>query len=151
VTAPRRIVVGVDGSEDSGRALGWAAALVAGSSGEVVAVHALGLLTHLGDDSVVPSAGHRQEIAHRLEREWCRPLADAAVAHRCLVIDGDPVTGVLRAAHEQAADLIVVGRRGVGGPPGLLLGSTSQQLVHQADVPVAVIPRDVPSRDTPSP
>ena len=150
MTAPRRIVVGVDGSDDAACALVWAATLIAGTSGEVVAVHALGLLTHLGPDAVVPSAGHRQEVIHKLEREWCRPLADAAVAHRCLVIDGDAVTGVLRTAHEQAADLIVVGRRGVGGPPGLILGSTSQQLVHQADVPVAVIPRDIPAQDAPS-
>ncbi len=140
MTAPGRIVVGVDGSEDSGRALGWAAALMEGSGGEIVAVHALGLLTHLGDDSVVPSSGHRQEVADKLERQWCRPLADASVGYRCLVIDGDAVTGVLRAAHEQGADLLVVGRRGSGGPPGLLLGSTSQQLVHQADVPVVVVP-----------
>lgn len=150
MTAPLRIVVGVDGSEDSGRALSWAAALMEGSGGEIVAVHALGLLTHLGHDSVVPSSGHRQEVARTLEREWCRPLADSSAAYRCLVVDGDAVTAVLRAAHEQGADLIVVGRRGVGGPPGLLLGSTSQQLVHQADLPVAVIPRDAPGRDTPT-
>lgn len=150
MTVPRRIVVGVDGSEDSGRALGWAAALVEGSGGEVVAVHALGLLTHLADDSVVPSAGHRQEVVGKLEREWCRPLVDASVAHRCVVIDGDPVTGLLRAAHEQDADLIVVGRRGIGGPSGLLLGSTSQQLVHEADLPVMVIPRDTPAQGGPS-
>ncbi len=149
MTTSLRMVVGVDGSEDSGRALRWAAALMEGSGGEIVAVHALGLLTHLGDDSVVPSSGHRQEVVDTLERDWCRPLADASVAYRCLVIDGDAVTGVLRAAHEEGADLIVVGRRGTGGPPGLLLGSTSQQLVHQADLPVAVIPRDAPGRDTP--
>ncbi len=140
MTAPGRIVVGVDGSEDSGRALAFAAALMEGSEGEIVAVHALGLLTHLGDDSVVPSSGHRQEVTDKLERQWCRPLADASVAYRCLVIDGDAVTGVLRSAHEQGADLIVVGRRGTSGPPGLLLGSTSQQLVHQADLPVTVVP-----------
>ena len=146
MTAPRRVVVCVDGSEDSKCALAWAAGLVEGTDGEVVAVHALGLLTHLGDASIVPSTGHRGEVLERLEQEWCRPLVEASVPHRCLVIDGDPVTAVLRTAREEAAHLVVVGRRGTGGHPGLLLGGPSRQLVHEADRPVVAVPLDSPSR-----
>jgi nucleotide-binding universal stress UspA family protein len=153
VGAPRRIVVGVDGSEDSRRALEWALDLVedggAGARGvgdppEIVAVHALGLLAHLGGGSVVPSAGHRREVEDRLEHEWCRPLAHTRVSHRCLVVEGEPVHAMLSAAHEQAADLLVVGRRGAGGSAGLMIGSTSAQLVHRADCPVVVIPPGPP-------
>ena len=49
--APRRIIVGIDGSEDSKRALDWGIALLEaakGSENEIIAVHVLGLLTHLG-------------------------------------------------------------------------------------------------------
>ncbi len=145
MTAPVRIVVGVDGSEDSGRALTWAAALVEGTSGEIVAVHALGLLAHLGDESIVPPVEYRDRVVALLEQQWCRPLAAAAVTYRCVVIDGDPVTALLRAAREEAADLVVVGRRGAGGHPGLVLGSTSQQVVSHADRPVAVVPSQAPS------
>jgi hypothetical protein len=105
-----------------------------------VAVHALGLLTHLADDCVVPSAHHRRDIAALFERVWCKPLIDGSVAHRCVLIDGDPVTALLRAAREQRAELIVVGARGTGDHPGLLLGSTSLQLVSEADRPVTVVP-----------
>ncbi|MGH9206970.1 MAG: universal stress protein [Acidimicrobiales bacterium] len=146
MTTPRRIVVSVDGSEDAKCALAWAAGLVQGTEGEIVAVHALGLLTHLGDASFEPSAGHRGEALTRLEQEWCRPLVEVSVRHRCLVVDGDPVTAVLRVAKEEAADLVVVGRRGTGGHPGLVLGSTSQQLVHEGDRPVVVVPLGSPSR-----
>ena len=141
--APRRIIVGIDGSEDSKRALDWGIALTEetkGSDGEIIAVHVLGLLTHLGGTTMVPSEGHRGEVTELLEREWCRPLASTRVRHRALVVDGEPVHALMAAAREQAADLIVVGRRGAGGSPGILVGSTSQQLVHQAVCPVVVVP-----------
>jgi nucleotide-binding universal stress UspA family protein len=143
--APRRIVVGVDGSEDSGRALDWAVALVAdrrveGSDVEIIAVHVLGLVTHLGGTMLVPSEGHRGEVRTLLEHEWCRPLVTAGLAHRAIVVDGEPVHALMRVAKEQGADLIAVGRRGAGGSPGLIIGSTSQQLVHQAVCPVVVVP-----------
>jgi nucleotide-binding universal stress UspA family protein len=141
--APHRIVVGVDGSDGSKRALEWAIALMEngeGSAGEILAVHVLGLLTHLGGTMMVPSEGHRGEVTELLERDWCRPLASTGVAYRALVVDGEPVHALMAATSEQAADLIVVGRRGAGGSPGLQIGSTSQQLVHQAVCPVVVIP-----------
>jgi nucleotide-binding universal stress UspA family protein len=140
--APRRIVVGVDGSEGSGRALDWAVALMGDrrSDGEIIAVHVLGLLTHLGGTTIVPSEGHRGEVSALLEHDWCRPLVTAGVAHHALVVDGEPVHALMRTANEQGADLIAVGRGGAGGSPGLVIGSTSQQLVHQAVCPVVVVP-----------
>ncbi|MGD0379090.1 MAG: universal stress protein [Acidimicrobiales bacterium] len=144
MTVPARTVVGVDGSDNSTRALAWAAALVEGTDGEIVAVHALGLLTHLEDGSVVPSMGQRDQVVTLLEQQWCRPLIEASVAHRCVVVDGDPVTALLRTAREEEADLLVVGCRGTGGHPGLVLGSTSQQVVSQADRPVVVVPFQAP-------
>jgi nucleotide-binding universal stress UspA family protein len=66
------------------------------------------------------------------------------VAHHCVVVDGDPVNALLNAAQEQTADLVVVGRRGASGHPETLIGSTSGQLVHRADIPVVVVPPEPP-------
>jgi nucleotide-binding universal stress UspA family protein len=140
MSAPRHVLVGIDGSEDSRRALIWARDLVGESGGEIIAVHALGLLAHEDGAPVVPSPGYRHEVTTRLEQQWCRPLVDASVPHRCLVVDGDPVNALLTAASEQAADLVVVGRRGAGGHLGTLIGSASGQLVHRAHLPVVVVP-----------
>ena len=110
--AIRRIVVGVDGSPQARRAAEWAADLARGIDAEVVAVHALGLL----------------------------PLRDAEVRYRDDLREGNPVTALLDVVGELDADIVVVGSRGVGGFPGLLLGSTSTQVAQHTRRPVVIVP-----------
>jgi nucleotide-binding universal stress UspA family protein len=54
------------------------------------------------------------------------------------VIEGTP--GAVLVAESQAAELLVVGSRGHGGFPGLLLGSVGAQCAHHAACPVVIIP-----------
>jgi len=122
----RRVVVGLDGSMGAGRALTWAAALVADDGGEVVAVHVAGLLQRAHAEAAL--------------QPWCAPLRDAGVAFRSMVVDGNPVLALLQVAADVGADMVVVGKRGSGGFPGLQLGSTSQELVAHASLPVVVVP-----------
>lgn len=138
-----RILIGVDGSDDSRRALEWAVELAGPLGAEVVAVHALGLLEQLEPDGEpVPTASHRAEIVRVFEQEWCAPLDSAAgVCSRRLVEDGPPAMVLLRVAEQDDVDLVVVGSRGIGGFDELLLGSTSTQVMQHAPVPVTVIPR----------
>jgi nucleotide-binding universal stress UspA family protein len=133
------LVVGVDGSECSARALAWAARLAPRLGAEVVAVHALGLLVHLGGGTA-PAQNHRAEVDAALRGRWTAELRAAGVAHRCAVVDGNPVTALLAAAEAEEACMVVVGSRGVGGFPGLQLGSTSHQLAQHAPLPVVIVP-----------
>jgi nucleotide-binding universal stress UspA family protein len=135
-----RILVGVDGSDNGRRALEWAMLLTRQSQGELIAVHAIGLLAHLGSEPPVPSHAHLQELQQAFETEWCAPLADSGIAYRLLFVDGAPVQILLSVAEAEAIDVIVVGSRGVGGFPELLLGSTSHQLAEHARCPVLVVP-----------
>jgi nucleotide-binding universal stress UspA family protein len=106
-----RIVVGLDGSVHGEDALAWARAATASVEAEIVTVHARGLLEHGA------------------------PMPEGVV-----IEDGDPVSVLLRVAADCSADLIVVGRRGAGGDPDLLLGSTSHQLAERSPCPVVIIP-----------
>ncbi|MGA2520827.1 MAG: universal stress protein [Acidimicrobiales bacterium] len=143
MSAPRRIVVGVDGSPCARRALSWALDTAAALGAEVVAVHALGLLTHLGA-ATEPAESHRRNVQQAFDEEWCAPLHTSAVPNQRVLVDGNPVTALLAAVGDFGADLVVVGSRGHGGFPGLQLGSTSHQLVQHATTPVVVVPPDAP-------
>jgi nucleotide-binding universal stress UspA family protein len=141
----QRIVVGVDNSEGSHRALRWAVEEARLRRAKVEAVHAWHLpYVPTGPLTSVPTPG-----------------TDALEADASLVLDAslervdvsglrEPITRTLRrdsaakALLERAegADLLVVGSRGRGGFAGLLLGSVSQEVSHHAPCPVVIVPLD---------
>jgi nucleotide-binding universal stress UspA family protein len=133
-------VVGTDGSDNARRALSLAASLAAACGADVVAVHCLGLLFHPTVGELEPAQPQRDEIRARLDDAWTAPLRDAGVPHRTELRDGSPVSVLLAVADDVDADLVVVGSRGVGGFPGLLLGSTSAQLAQHSGRPVLIVP-----------
>jgi nucleotide-binding universal stress UspA family protein len=137
-----RIVVGVDGSQNAQRALDWAILLAGRFGAEIVAVHAVGLLTNLGDSAPVPSHSHLEELRAKFESEWCASLKASDVPHRLECLDGPPVRVLIDAARREQADVIVVGSRGEGGFSELLLGSTSHQVAEHSDRPVLIVPPD---------
>jgi nucleotide-binding universal stress UspA family protein len=68
------------------------------------------------------------------------------VKYRTEVVPGDSVsTALIAIARRTSAGLLVVGSRGVGGFRGLVMGSTSRNLIEHAPCPVMVVPsiRDV--------
>jgi nucleotide-binding universal stress UspA family protein len=137
----RTIVVGVDGSDDAQRALQVAVDLAEPVGGEVVAVHARGLLERFTAGPVERPTCDRDALRERFETEWCRILDDRGIPGRRVLREGAPVVVLLEVAREVDADLVVVGRRGAGARPGgAILGSTSAQVVDDADRPVVVVP-----------
>jgi nucleotide-binding universal stress UspA family protein len=144
VGTDERIVAGVDGSEDSARALRWAldAARVRGAT--VAAVHAWHAPYAMSFAAAAVDFSAFEDAARRLLDQ----MVDAAQAgspdvpvERVLVA-GSAADTLLGAA--QGAAHVVVGGRGVGGFRGLLLGSVSQQLAHHAPCPVVVVPPVTP-------
>lgn len=133
------IVVGIDGSPVAQEALRWATRLATRLQGEFVVVHALGLLEALHGD-LVPAHRHLVEIEDVAAREWCAPLARSPTPHRIVVREGHPLDVLTAVAVEESAGLLVVGSRGLGTTPALVLASTSLALLRQAPVPVLVVP-----------
>lgn len=137
----RPMVVGLDGSESAAAALTQAIEIARDAGAEVVAVHVIGLLTHLAPGApAVPSESCGDALREAFETNWCAPLRAAGVAFRGRMIVGDPVRVLLGVAAEEDARMIVVGSRGHREFAAVPLGSTSFQLVMGADRPVLVVP-----------
>jgi nucleotide-binding universal stress UspA family protein len=134
----RRIVVGVDGSALSLRALDWAA-------GEA---QRTGARLHLVSAWVFPMAlGYAFTTTVHDVRQASQDAIDRAVARVHELAPGvevrgettEQVPGPALVAASRGAELLVVGSRGHGGFEGLLMGSVSQYCTRHATCSVIVV------------
>jgi nucleotide-binding universal stress UspA family protein len=79
------------------------------------------------------------ELDAALRRAADRVPDDMSVTTRLL--DGDPARELLRAARDGEHDVLVMGSRGRGRMTAALLGSVSNRVMHDAEIPVIVIHR----------
>jgi nucleotide-binding universal stress UspA family protein len=139
--AAKPVVVGVDGSEQSLRAVEWAALEARRHSVPLRIVSAPAFVPRMHARSTSP-----EEIACALRGIAARAL-DAAITRSGEVAPDLPLTtGLLTgtpalAVSESGADasMLVVGARGAGGFAAMVLGSVSRYVASRASVPVVVV------------
>jgi nucleotide-binding universal stress UspA family protein len=141
-----RIVVGVDGSKASEIALRRAIDEAVDWEADLTAFSSMPVATGTSLFAWAPGQIDHTAVLQELEEELDR-IIDAELVGRDLPdnftvrrhgLDGTP--SALLVEFSTAVDLIVVGSRGRGGFSGLLLGSTSQAVLHHALCPVMVVP-----------
>lgn len=141
----QRIVVGVDGSENSRRALEWAIEEAKIRRAQLTVVSAW-QIPNVVLSSTVATAAYDTGVWKGAATETLDTMLQAVDSHDLSagldrqVVEGPPAKVLLDVA--KGADLIVVGSRGRGGFSGLLLGSVSQQVAHHADCPVVIVPHE---------
>jgi nucleotide-binding universal stress UspA family protein len=139
------IVVGVDGSPNSHRALEWAAqeAAVRQVPLTVLTVHVVPATIWGHNPERYPQDADLEQKAQAKVQE----LADQTIAAltgakpesvTVRSISGTPAEELINAS--SGADLVVVGSRGHGGFAELLMGSVSSQVTHHAHCPVVIVP-----------
>jgi nucleotide-binding universal stress UspA family protein len=138
----RKIVVGVDGSPQADLALRYAIAEAKAWGAELTAVAGVPVGAGAGVMAWLPATIDQAQVLADVT-EGLNVVVDRALVDepdltvRRHVLDG---TGAeLLTEFSTATDLIVVGSRGRGGFTGLLLGSTSQAVLHHAACPVMVV------------
>lgn len=76
----------------------------------------------------------RVALGERLMEDTKKRASQRAVPSvRTVLREGDPAAAILNVTREEKADIIVMGRRGLGDLAGLLLGSVSHKVTHLAD------------------
>lgn len=132
-----RILLAVDGSDESKAAIRTAIDLAGMSGGEVLVVHV-----------------HPKDVGFHVKDDVeSRPEAEMLIEAACDIVmkAGIPVVGdlrsarvdkvaeeVLAAADAYSADCVVVGSRGAGPLSEMFMGSVANEIVHRARCPVLV-------------
>ncbi|HEV2782063.1 MAG TPA: universal stress protein [Actinophytocola sp.] len=147
MAAYQTIVVGTDGSDSSFRAVDRAALIAADTGATLVIVSAYHparaedlarVQDQLGQDVAYQVVGSTPaEEAVRTASERAR--AAGATKVDTVVVDGEPVPTLARVVAERAADLLVVGNRGLNTLAGRILGSVPSEAARKSRVDVLIV------------
>ena len=137
------VVVGVDGTEVGEDAIAFAFAEASARGAELVVVQAWSDLVleaaYAAGGAAAFDLDRLQQQSEKLLAErlagWQEKYPDVHITRE--VVRDRAARALLR--HATDAQLLVVGTRGRGGFSGLLLGSTSQHMLHHAACPVAIV------------
>ena len=139
-----KILVPVDGSESSLRALAYAAARaseVAGTSLHVLVVHPT--LRVYGELEIYAGRGRLEQLAAENDEQILRrakaQLASSTVPCNFEAMEGEPAHIIAQQALSHGCDSIVMGTRGHGRIGTLVMGSVATKVVHLTQLPVTLV------------
>jgi nucleotide-binding universal stress UspA family protein len=136
------VVVGVDGSDNSKRALAWAADEARLRHSPLEAVITWEYPTNFGWTPPWPEGFDFEYEATKVLAETVAAVLgdDPDIDVKCTTVNGNAAHVLRERSHE--ASMIVVGSRGHGGFAGLLLGSVSEFLAAHSLCPVTIVHED---------
>lgn len=142
----RTILIPVDGSENSQRALSYGAYLAELSNASVSVLHVVNLsaaVSNLGQvstGSYIPDSVLKdiQEAGHFIINKALEQIPATVKAAGFLKI-GSPTGVIVSFCKENKDDLIVMGSRGLGAIRQLVMGSISSYVLYHAPCPVLVV------------
>jgi nucleotide-binding universal stress UspA family protein len=146
VVAYHTVMAGTDGSTSSLAAVESAARLAAACGAGLVIVCAYlpmrGRELAVAQDQLGPEA--YQVVGSAPAEDTLRTAGDRARAQgaadvRTVAVQDEPVPGLLRAARECGADLLVVGNRGLRSLAGRILGSVPADMARKAEIDVLIV------------
>jgi nucleotide-binding universal stress UspA family protein len=125
----KKVLVPVDGSDHSKRALQEAIKLAKMTQGTITLVH----VTPKGHATSQP-ASHSQSILD----DGQKLVQTEGISADTVLLEGKVVEEIVRTAKEDAFDLIIIGARGLSKFEELMLGSVSHGVTENAPCPVIV-------------
>jgi universal stress protein A len=135
----QKILVPIDFSEGSRKALHYAIALAKQSQGEILLLHVLEMppVPVQAFETAFMEITPEESVANEL-LQW-QAEAGSSAPVKTLVCSGSASPEIVRVANENNMDLIVIGSHGRTGLARLILGSTAERVVRHAACPVLVV------------
>jgi len=138
----KRVLVPIDFSEASHKALSYASVFAEQCGAEITLLHVVELPAYpeLGYAHVPMKEAEQKKSA--LETLQLAPLAlgeNARLIKSTLIRVGNPAQEILEEARRGSSDLVVISTHGHGRLRHLLLGSTTERVVRHASCPVLVV------------
>jgi nucleotide-binding universal stress UspA family protein len=138
----RTILVALDGSAQSERALAMAEDLAGAYSARVVLITVLERQVLLAGEftTLQEPTPEAQALARRGLEEKARSLTSRGCRAEICVAIGEPCATLLDMAERYEAGVIVTGRSGKGAVARMVMGSVTTSLLHRATKPILVVP-----------
>jgi nucleotide-binding universal stress UspA family protein len=142
------VLAATDGSDAADRAIDFAATLASRFGATLQILNVIGIcypppqeLEQLSRQEHMTPGEFMRALSEQILLSASQRATKCGAAESQLVSQiGDVAPSITDTARKGAADVIVLGRRGLGRLPGLLLGSVSQKLVSVAPCAVIVVP-----------
>ena len=138
----KRIVVGIDGSEQGWSALKRAAELARATGASLQIAHVSLPMSPVVADAYLPTAGWveaQEAYAQVLLREAVARVRDAGLEFEPVSKLGSPAETLADLARAEEVTMVVVGHRGRNLAARLLVGSVADRLVQISPKPVLVV------------
>ena len=135
-----KIVLALDGSDPSDRAIPFAQELAKQSGGRIDVVHVREIVGGRGGVHSVRVDEDSLESKVVGQVDALKAAGVTSELHRFTANVGGPAHQIAEVAEQLGADVIVVGTRGHSSFGGFLSGSVTQRLLHLAHCPVLAVP-----------
>ncbi len=136
-----RILVAIDGSEHSQRAVAYAARRAKDAPCKIDLLHVEKpvMAWEIGPVSPIEPVAAAREAESRSLLEAGTGQFDPSIEVEKHTVRGEPAVTILELAHKLGADEIVIGSRGRSPLGAVLLGSVAYKVLHDARVAVVVV------------
>jgi nucleotide-binding universal stress UspA family protein len=138
----RKIIVAIDGSEVSKKALSVAIDETKAWNAELHAIYVIetGLLSSIPVDNTIEAIYGLLENEGEQVMDFCRGKADeAGIAFKSHISQGHAGNEILKAAETEGADLIILGSHGKSEVDRFLLGSVTTYVVRHSSISTLVV------------
>lgn len=134
-----KIIVPLDFSENSLKALEFAIELADKKHGKIILVHIVEMVYDFASQSALALDSMFKD-AENLMSKTINTYEGSGVYMESNVVEGTAAVSIARIAEEQGAALIVMGTQGASGIKKTLMGTVTVNVVKEASCPVLVVP-----------